>query len=145
MRSFNRKMATLAATCAVLTLVACGDDEPEGPVVEAQDLSGTYTLHELSQGTAEGVQVVPGSTGDFTMTATNYHVEIDVPVNNVSIIDNGTYTAMGTATSGDFTQTSTDAAGFQYEGTYAWDATTNRLTLDTTAGLVRTVLVLQKT
>jgi len=137
-------MATLAATCAVLALVACGEDEPEGPVVEAQDLSGTYTLFELSQGTAEGVQVVPGSTGDFTMTATTYQVEIDVPANNISITDNGTYTANGTATSGDFTQTSTENAGLQYEGTYAWDAATDRLTLDTTAGLVRTVLVLQK-
>ena len=110
-----------------------------------QDFSGIYTVHSMSQGTAASVTVLPGVTGTFSMTATTYHVEINVPVYNVSIIDNGTYTAMGTATSGEFTQISTDVAGFQYEGTYAWDAATNRLTLDTTAGAVRTVLVLQKT
>ena len=86
-----------------------------------------------------------GSTGDFSMTATTYEVLIDVSNGLYTIDDHGTYTATGSATAGDFTQQSTDDPALQYQGTYEWDATTNRLTLDTTARGLQTVLVLQKT
>ena len=109
-----------------------------------QDFSGSYTVHSMSQGTAASVTVLPGVTGTFSMTATTYHVAIDIPIGGVSIVDNGTYTAIGTPISGEFSQQSTDNPGLLYQGTYSWDASTNRLTLDTSAQGVRTVLVIQK-
>ncbi len=143
MHSFGKKSAALAAACTILVFAACGDSS--GPEGEEQDFSGNYTLHEISQGTVSSVTVLPGATGTFTMTATTYQVSINIPIGPVAIDDNGTYTAIGTATSGDFTQQSTDDPNLQYQGTYTWNATTNRLTLDTTAQGVRTVLVLQRT
>ena len=142
--SFFRKQATaVAAACALIGFTACGDSS--GPEGEEQDFSGTYTLHEFSQGTPSSVVEFPLATGNFTMTATTYQVSIDTGLLPEPIDDSGTYTAIGTATSGTFSQQSTSGASLQYQGTYAWDGTTNRLTLDTTSGNTRTVLVLQKT
>ena len=143
MRLIRVLILAVLTVFAGYSLTACG--ETSGPEGEAQDFSGTYTLHEISQGTVSSVNVLPGATGTFTMTATTYQVSIDIPIGPIAIRDNGTYTASGTETSGEFSQQSTDNPVLQYQGTYAWDASTNRLTLDTTAGTTRTVLVLQKT
>ena len=143
MRLFRSSIFSVLALCGGLSLAACG--EPSGPEGEAQDFSGSFTLHEISQGTVSSVTVLPGATGTFSMTATSYQVSINIPIGPVALVDNGTYTAVGTATAGDFTQQSTDNPSLQYQGTYAWNATTNRLTLDTSSQGVRTVLVLQKT
>lgn len=145
MQHFRGKTAKIATTLALLASVACGDSTSpdEG---ETQDFSGSYTLHEISSGTVGGsLTVLAGSTGDFTMTATTYEVLIDVSNGLRTIDDHGTYTATGTATAGNFTQQSSVDAALQYQGTYAWNASTNRLTLDTSLAGVRTVLVLQRT
>jgi hypothetical protein len=143
MRLFRLTGVSALAAFASLSISACG--ETAGPEGEAQDFSGSYTLHSISQGTVTNVIVLPGATGTFTMTATTYQVSIDYPALPDPITDTGTYTATGTATSGTFTQASTSGASLQYQGTYAWDGATNRLTLDTTSGNTRTVLVIQKT
>lgn len=142
MSDFRKKSVAIAAACSLLLLPACG--ESNGPEGEAQDFSGNYTLHEISQGTLSNVTVLPGSTGTFTMTATTYAVSINIPLGEITLTDHGTYTAIGSPTSGEFSQQSTDDPDLQYQGTYAWDAATNRLTLDTSAQGIRTVLVLQK-
>jgi hypothetical protein len=143
MRLFRMASFSVLAAFASLSLAACG--EPSGPEGEAQDFSGSYTLHSISQGTVSSVIVLPGATGIFTMTATTYQVSIDYPALPDPIDDTGTYTATGTATSGTFTQSSTSGLNLQTQGTYAWDGATNRLTLDTTSGNTRTVLVIQQT
>jgi len=135
----------LVTFTALATFAACSDSNgPDDP--EPQNFTGSYTLVTFSQGTAAGVIQVPGTTGNFTMTATMYQASVTVPVpggNPIQVDDEGTYTAMGTAAAGTFTQESSVQA-LQYTGTYAWDAATEQLTLDTTAQTVRTVLVLQK-
>ena len=143
MRLFRLTSVFVLAAFASLSLTACG--EPSGPEGEAQDFSGTYTLHEISQGTPSNVFVLPGATGTFTMTATTYQMSIDYPALPDPIEDTGSSTATGTATSGTFPPSSTSGLNLQYQGTYTWNGTTNRLTIDTTSGNTRTVLVLQKT
>ena len=139
-----RKTFAVTAAFALLLLNGCGDET--GPEGESQDFSGSYTLHQISQGTVGGtLSVLEGSTGTFTMTATTYEVSINIPMGATNLMDRGTYTAIGTPAAGDFTQQSTDNPDLQYQGTYAWDAGTNRLTLDTSSQGIRTVLVLQKT
>jgi hypothetical protein len=112
-----------------------------------RDFTGTYTLAAISQGTAAGVVLIPGATGSTTLTATTYEVEMTIPqippAPALTVTDEGTYTATGSETSGTWTQQSTLDVNLQYAGTYTWDAGTSQLTLDTTAGAVRTVLVLQ--
>jgi hypothetical protein len=140
----NATRALIAFT-ALATFAACSDSNgPDDP--EPQNFTGSYTLVSFSQGTAAGVIPVPGTTGSFTMTATTYQASVTIPVpggNPMQVDDEGTYAATGTAAAGTFTQQSTVQA-LQYTGTYVWDAATERLTLDTTALSVRTVLVLQK-
>ena len=143
MRLFRATILAGLAVFAGYSLTACG--EGSGPEGEAQDFTGNFTLHEISQGTLSSVTVLPGATGTFTMTATTYAVAIDIPIGPVALTDHGTYSAIGTTTSGNFSQQSTDDPDLQYQGTYSWDAATNRLTLDTSAQGVRTVLVIQKT
>ena len=143
MHSISKKTVAIAAVCTLLFSVACGD--ANGPEGDPQDFTGSYTLHKFSSGTPSNVVELPEATGSFTMTATTYQVSIDTPLLPDPYEDTGTYTAIGTATSGTFSQQSSEEGGFQYQGTYAWDATTNRITIDTTSGNTRTVLVLQKT
>ena len=139
-----RKTFAVGAAFALLFLSACGNES--GPEGERQDFSGDYTLHQISQGTVGGtLSVLTGSTGTFTMTATTYEVSINIPLGETNLMDRGTYSAIGTPTAGDFSQQSTDNSDLQYQGTYAWDEATSRLTLDTSAQGIRTVLVLQKT
>jgi hypothetical protein len=122
----------------VAALAACGDSaDPDNGM--PQDFSGSYTLVSFAIG---GV-VIPGTTGTFTMTATTYEASVDVP-NQGAVMDEGTYTATGTAASGTWTQQSSIDANLQYQGTYAWNATTSELTLDTTVQGVSNVLVLEK-
>lgn len=140
--------AVVAVSSAALTLAGCSDSGPSGT---AQDFSGSYTLVSMAQGTPAGVVPVPGTTGTATLTATNYDValsnpgSVDPPIPAFDVIDQGTYTATGTATSGTFTQQSTLNPALQYTGTYSYAAATDQLTLDTTASGIRTVIVFQRT
>lgn len=143
MISSRRQATTVAAVCSLLAVAACGDGS--GPAEETQDFSGTYTLVSFSQGTAASVTEIPGTVGDFAMTATTYEVTISIPIGPIVLTDRGTYAALGTAIAGSFSQQSTDNPDLQYMGTYNWNATTKRLTLDTSSQGVRTVLVLQRT
>jgi hypothetical protein len=139
-------IAAVAFPPAALALAGCSDSGPTGT---PQDLTGSYTLVSFAQGTPAGVVQVPGATGTATLTATSYDVSLTIPVGGglppLTVTDQGTYSATGTATSGTFTQQSTLDPSLQYTGTYGFDASTNRLSLDTTAQGVRTVIVLQRT
>jgi hypothetical protein len=128
---------------AVLLLVLSACSDSSGPEGTPQDLSGTYTIVSFSQGTSGGVILVPGASGTVTLTATAYAFDVVVPP--LHIVDNGTYTAVGTATTGTWTQESTDDPTFQSTGTYTVDPATNRLTLDTTVQGTRNVIEMQKT
>jgi hypothetical protein len=137
--------ALLAVPSVALALAGCGDNGPSGT---AQDFTGSYTLVSFAQGTSAGVSQVAGATGSATLTATTYNVSLTIPIPNLpplTVADQGTYSAVGTATSGTFTQQSSLDSSLQYTGTYSFDAGTNRLSLDTTAQGVRTVIVLQQT
>jgi hypothetical protein len=130
----------LAASILLLAIAACGDDGT-GPTGDPQNFSGNYTLVSFAQGNDPPVA---GAAGTFTLTATTYVVSIDVPGGVPPHVDDqGTYTATGTATAGNWTQQSTVSI-LQSTGTYAWDASTNRLTLDTMSFGQRSVLVLQR-
>jgi hypothetical protein len=135
----------MAIATAVVLLVGAACGEETGPVDEAQDFSGNYTLAAFSQGVVGNMTDFPAATGTFTMTATTYAVSIDIPGDYpVSLVDHGTYSAIGTRASGNFSQQSTDNAAMQYAGTYTWNESTSRLTIDTTSQGIRTVLVLQQ-
>lgn len=144
MNCFHKTSAAFAIAGAMLFAACSETTEPEE---ENQDFTGTYTLVSFSQGSAAGVNVIPGATGDFTMTDTTYEVTTTIPTQsgpNV-VTDEGTYEAVGTETSGTFEQQSTINPGLQYSGTYEWDPATEQLTLDTTSQGIRNVLVIQKT
>jgi hypothetical protein len=145
MRS-SRTWSSALAALVILAVAACSSTEPGTP----QDFTGSYTLVSFSTGTSAAVFLVPGTTGSGTLTATQYTISLTFPAgtlstNDSTIVDHGTYSATGTATSGTWTQQSTDDPTLQYSGTYAINATTNQLTLDTTVQGVRSVIVLQKT
>lgn len=138
-----RRLTPLAALAAIVSFIACGDGTGvEGTV---QDFSGNYTLVSFAQGSASFVSPVPGTTGTFALTATAYQASIQLtfPI-DTTIVDEGTYTAVGTTTAGTWTQQSTLVQTLQYAGTYTYDTATDRLTLDTTAQGIRTVLELEK-
>ena len=126
---------------ALVPLFACGEDN--GVEVTDQDFTGSYTLVSFSQGTAAGVTQIPGATGTMTLTATTYQASLTIPP-LPTVNDQGTYTAQGTETSGTWSQQSSVDVNLQYAGTYTWDPVSERLTLDTTAQAVRTVIVVQK-
>jgi hypothetical protein len=137
----------LAMSLTALSLAACGDSG--GPSGTPQDFTGSYTLASFAQGTAAGVVPIAGATGTATLTATHYEVALTIPIGGgfppLDVADEGTYTATGTATSGTWSQQSSLDQALQYTGTYTFDAGTGRLTLDTTAQAVRTVIVFQRT
>ncbi len=146
MRNYRSSTLAIGLCSAVFALAACSDSN--GPEDMQRDFTGTYTLVSVSQGTAAAVVPIPGATGSLVLTATTYEAEMTIPqpppAPALVITDQGTYTATGTETSGEWTQQSTIDVNLQYAGTYTWDASTSQLTLDTTAGAVRTVLVIQK-
>lgn len=133
----------LAASLAMMVFAGCGDDVA-GNVT--QDLSGNYSLISFALGTPAGI--VQGATGTVALTATNYVASFTIPQlppDPPEVVDDeGTYTAIDSATSGTWTQQSTLDPNLQYAGTYAVDPATDRLTLDTTTFGVRTILVLQR-
>ena len=143
----RRKTVVLLTLVALVPFLACSDTtEPENG--DTQDFTGSYTLVSIAQGTAAGVIDIPGSTGSTTLTATNYEVSLTLPqappAPPMTIDDEGTYTATGSATAGSWSQQSTVNPLLQYSGTYTYDTATDQLSLDTTAAGIRTVLVLQK-
>jgi hypothetical protein len=145
----RRKAVALLNLVALVPFLACSDTtEPENDTGDTQDFTGTYTLASIAQGTAAGVTDIPGSTGSATLTATTYEVLLTLPqappAPPMTIDDEGTYTATGSATSGNWSQESTVNPLLQYSGTYSYDAGSQQLTLDTTAAGIRTVLVLQR-
>ena len=144
----RRKTVVLLTLVALVPFLACSDTtEPENGDTPA--FTGSYTLVSIAQGTAAGVIDIPGSTGSATLTATNYEVSLTLPqlppALPITIDDEGTYSAMGSATAGSWSQQSSLDVNLQYSGTYTYDTATEQLTLDTTATGIRTVLVLQKT
>jgi hypothetical protein len=125
------------AAVSMLLLPACGDDG--GPSGTPQDFTGTYTVVSFQQGNLQ----IPGASGTVTLTATTYTFVVQIPP--ITLSDAGTYTATGTATSGTWTQQSTDDPLLQATGTYTVDSATDRLTIDTTVQGVRNVIVLEQT
>ena len=116
----GRRRTVAFATLAMAALAACSDSA--GVEEAQQDFTGSYTLVSFSQGTADFVTEVPGSTGTFTMTASSYQASIHllVPV-DMTIVDEGTYTAVGAETTGTWSQQSTVDQNLQYAGTYLYD------------------------
>ncbi|MBE0595166.1 MAG: hypothetical protein IH616_22485 [Gemmatimonadales bacterium] len=138
-RRTHRSLALVAAL-AIIPILACSDSN--GVDGTPQDFTGAYTLVSFSVGVANNVVEIPGSVGNVTLTATTYNANFTIPGEGQTI-DQGTYTATGTATAGTWTQQSTLDPLIQYSGTYAYNATTDQLTLDTTVQAIRTVIVLQ--
>jgi hypothetical protein len=123
-----RRGFAFAALSALVLLSACGDDNDDnGDVV---DLSGQYTLTKYEAGAGGNYQEVEGTTGTFVLTSTEYAATLNIPGLG-EIVDAGTYTAIGTEASGDFTQDS-NTSDTQATGTYTFNATTGELVLSTT-------------
>ena len=144
----RRKTVVLLTLVALVPFLACSDStEPENGDTQ-QDFTGSYTLVSIAQGTQAGVINIPGATGSATLTATDYEVSLTLPQlppdPPITIDDEGTYSAMGSATAGSWSQQSSLDVSLQYSGTYTYDTATEQLTLDTTALGIRTVLVLEK-
>jgi len=138
-----RRGFALAALTALTFVAACGSDSNDNGGGTAQDLSGTYSLVKFEQQISGTYTEIPGVTGSFVLTATTYTVTIsDIPLVG-SISDEGTYTAVGTATSGEFSQNST-AGGTQATGNYTYDTATGILVLSTVVNGVNQRLTLQK-
>ena len=138
-----RRGFAFAALAALALVTACGDDDDGNGGGTAQDLSGTYTLTKFEQGAGGTYTEIPGVTGVFVLTATNYTASIsNIPVIG-NIEDEGTYTAIGSETSGDFTQTST-AGGTQATGTYSFDPDTGVLVLSTVVNGVNQRITIQQ-
>ncbi|KPJ93434.1 MAG: hypothetical protein AMS18_05740 [Gemmatimonas sp. SG8_17] len=145
MQQYWSRTIAFGVCAVVFAFAACSDSN--GPEDMQRDLTGSYTLVSISQGTAAGVLLIPGATGTFTLTATTYHASLTIPQPpgpDLLLDDHGTYTATGSETAGAWTQQSTDDPNLQYTGSYSWSAATSQLTLDSTAGAIRTVLVLQR-
>ncbi|HEX5818811.1 MAG TPA: hypothetical protein VFY20_08025 [Gemmatimonadales bacterium] len=126
-----RRGFAFAALAALMLVSACGDDNDDNGGGTAQDLSGTYDVVKFEQGTAGNFTEIPGVTGILVLTTTTYSATLgNIPVIG-SIADEGTYSAIGTETSGTFTQNST-TSGTQATGTYTRNTTTGELVLQTT-------------
>lgn len=141
MRLVRRGFA-LAALAAVALVSACSDDDNDGNGGDAVDLSGEYSIVKYETGAGATFAEVPGTTGNITLTSTNYSAIINIPAVGI-IEDAGTYTANGTAAAGDFTQTSTMGRP-QATGSYAFNSATGELVLTTVvAGLNQRVTVVE--
>jgi len=123
-----RRGFAFAALAALALVTACGDDNNDGGG-DAVDLSGTYDIIKYETGAGATFVEVPGTTGSIELTSTNYSALISIP-GVATIEDAGTYTANGTATAGEFTQTSTMGRP-QATGTYAFNSSTGELVLST--------------
>ena len=137
----SRRLFLAAAGLAIVPVLACSDSN--GVDGTPQNFSGTYTLLSFSTGVGNQIVEIPGSTGSITMTGTTYDVTFDIPGVGQTV-DQGTYTATGTATAGTWTQQSSVNQNLQYSGTYTYNSSSDQLTLDTTVQTIRTVIVLQK-
>ncbi len=137
----SRRYFVAIAGLALAPVLACSDSN--GVDNTPQDFTGTYTLVSFSTGVGNQIVEIPGSTGTISMTATAYNATFNIPGVGQTV-DQGTYTATGTATEGTWTQQSSVNQDLQYSGTYAYNTSTDRLTLDTTVQTIRTVIVLQK-
>jgi hypothetical protein len=135
-----RRGFAFAALAALALVSACGDDNDDND--DLVDLSGTYVLVKYETGAGGTFVEVPGTSGTFTLTPTNYTATLNIPGVG-EIEDAGTYTAIGTESSGDFAQSST-VGGTQATGTYTFDADTGELVLSTVvSGVNQRVTMLQ--
>ena len=121
-----RRGFAFAALAALALVSACGDDNNDNN--DVVDLSGQYDLVKYETGAGATFVEVPGTTGTFTLTSTNYTATLNIPGVG-AIEDAGTYTAIGTQAAGDFTQNST-TSGTQATGTYTYDAATFTLVVE---------------
>jgi len=99
------------AVVGLLSLSACGDDDPAGP--EELDLSGTYELVSLTfQG--QPALVPPIATGTINLTKTEYDIDILIdlpPPQGETIEDVGTYSIDGTSWSQESSLTGMQSVG----------------------------------
>jgi len=110
----------------------CSDNSPTQP---STSLAGTYSLNSFAFVVQGQQQAVPGATGTFTLTATNYTLDLTVPGQG-SLHDTGTYSISGNT----WSQSSTTTG--QATGTYTLSG--NQLTVDATSQGTETVSVWQK-
>lgn len=122
----------LAAFALVL---GCGDDGDDGD--DTISLAGTYNVVEFAVGISGGplTPCTQSTTGTAILTDDQYTFTLDIPSGGcplpVPAVDEGFYTATGTATSGSFTQEST-TSDTQAVGTYTRSGSGDELVLDTT-------------
>lgn len=122
----------LAAFALVL---GCSDDGDGGD--DTVSLAGTYDIAEFAVGIGGGALTpcVQSAPGTAVLTDDEYTFTLSVPAEGcplpVPAVDEGFYTATGTASSGSFEQEST-TSDTQAVGTYTWNASTGELILDTT-------------
>jgi hypothetical protein len=136
-----RRGVAFAALAALAVVSACSDDNDDGGD-DAIDLSGDYSIVKYETGAGATFVEVPGTEGSIVLTSTNYTAVISIPGAGI-VEDAGTYTANGTATSGEFTQTSTMGRP-QATGTYAFNSTTDELVLSTVvAGVNQRITVVE--
>jgi hypothetical protein len=135
MRPRRPVLFLLASAMAALAL-GCGSDNnsPSNPPPPA----GTYTMTSF-QNPPNPTITPPIATGALVLTATTYHVTIDVQ-GQAEVQDEGTYTISGN----DWSQSSTTNPGVQSTGTFTYDQGTGVLTVDVTAVGVRTITSWQK-
>ena len=136
----SRRFFIAVAGLAIVPVLACSDSN--GVDGTPQDFTGAYTLVSFSTGVGNQIVEIPGSTGNVTLTATTYNATFNIP-GSAAVVDQGTYTATGTATAGTWAQQSSLDQNLQYSGTYTYSTATDQLTLDTTVQTIRTVIVLQ--
>ena len=129
-----RGLLSVAASAAIaLAAGGCSNSTSPGTSV---DLTGTYDLVSISI----GGQAVANSTGTFSLTTTNYDLQLTLG-GMAEPEDRGTYTASGSAASGTWSQKSTTSSN-QSVGTYTMSG--NTLTVTVTSPAPGSVSVWQK-
>ena len=122
----------LLLTALTLYAAACGDSSPTQP---STSLAGTYSLVSFTFVVQGQQQPVPGATGSFTLTATNYTLALTVPGQG-TLNDTGTYSLSGSQWS------QSSATTGQATGTYSLSGTV--LTVDATSQGTETISVWQR-
>ena len=139
-----RRGVAFAALAALALVTACGSDNNNGGTGTPQDLTGTYNITSYEQQVNGQYVEIPGVAGTIVLTATTYAASLqNLPVIG-DLVDQGTYTAVGSPTSGEFTQNSTLPGGTQATGTYQQNTTTGVLILTTVVNSVGQRITVQK-
>jgi hypothetical protein len=122
----------LLLTALALFSAACGDSSPTQP---SNNLAGTYSLTSFAFVVQGQQQPVPGATGSFTLTSTNYTLTLTVPGQG-TLNDAGTYSVSGSQWS------QSSATTGQSTGSYSLNGTV--LTVDATVQGAETISVWQR-